>query len=275
MQFLLTDWLSILILAFVLGIKHGLDADHLAIIDGLTRYNARSNPRLARFCGTLFSLGHGIVVLIVALGVSTLAAQWTVPNWFDVLGSLISIIFLVGLGCLNLAAVLRAQPDEIVQPVGFKGHLLHSLQRASNPLPVALVGTLFAISFDTMSQAVFFALAATRYGGWQHAFLLASAFLLGMMVTDGLGGLWIARLIARADQAAVLASHVMGLIVAGVSFLVGGFGLIKLLSPTVDAWSSGKELFFSASLIVFVAGGFFLAIRLSRGTRVVVHLGHY
>ena len=35
------DWLSLLLLTFVLGMKHGFDADHLATIDGLTRHNVR------------------------------------------------------------------------------------------------------------------------------------------------------------------------------------------------------------------------------------------
>ena len=107
MEALPTDWLSLLILTFVLGMKHGFDADHLATIDGLTRYNARTRPGLARYCGTLFSLGHGAVVMAIALGVSALAGQWEVPEWFGTLGAVISIAFLVTLGSLNLAAVLR------------------------------------------------------------------------------------------------------------------------------------------------------------------------
>ena len=98
MENLPTDWLSLLILTFVLGMKHGFDADHLATIDGLTRYNARRNPRLARYCGTLFSLGHGAIVLAIALGVSAIAGQWTVPAWFGLLGSVISIAFLIEIG---------------------------------------------------------------------------------------------------------------------------------------------------------------------------------
>jgi nickel/cobalt transporter (NiCoT) family protein len=43
------DWLSLLLLTLVLGMKHGFDADHLATIDGLTRYNSRHNPQLARY----------------------------------------------------------------------------------------------------------------------------------------------------------------------------------------------------------------------------------
>jgi hypothetical protein len=140
METLPGDWLSLLILTFVLGMKHGFDADHLATIDGLTRYNARTRPGMARYCGTFFSLGHGAVVMAIALGVSALAGRWEVPEWFGTLGAVISIAFLVALGSLNLAAVLRAEPDQIVQPVGLKGRLLGNLRHVSHPGLVALVG---------------------------------------------------------------------------------------------------------------------------------------
>ena len=258
------DWISLLILTFVLGMKHGFDADHLATIDGLTRYNARLRPGLARYCGTLFSLGHGAVVLAIALGVAGIASQWEVPEWFGILGAVISITFLIALGGLNLAAVLRAGPDEVVQPVGLKGRLLGNLRHASHPALIAVVGALFALSFDTLSQAAFFALTATQFGGWQHALALALLFMLGMLLTDGINGLWIARLIARADQVALVASRVMGLVVSGVSLLVAGFGVAKLLSPAVDAWSEGKELGFGFMLVAIIALSFVVAVRLTR-----------
>ena len=253
MEALPTDWLSLLILTFVLGMKHGFDADHLATIDGLTRY-----------CGTLFSLGHGAVVIAIALGVSALAGQWEVPEWFGTLGGVISIAFLVVLGSLNLSAVLRAEPHEIVQPIGLKGRLLGNLRHVSHPGLIALVGSLFALSFDTLSQAAFFALTATQFGGWQHALLLAVLFMLGMLLTDGINGLWIARLIARADQVALVASRVMGLVVSGVSLLVAAFGAAKMLSPAVDAWSEGKELVFGFTLLAIIAISFMAAVRLTR-----------
>ena len=264
METLPNDWLSLLILTFVLGMKHGFDADHLATIDGLTRFNARARPGMARYCGTLFSLGHGAVVMAIALGVSTLAGQWEVPEWFGTLGALISIAFLVALGSLNLGAVLRAEPHEIVQPVGVKGRLLGGLRQVSHPALVALVGALFALSFDTLSQATFFALTATQFGGWEHALLLATLFMAGMLLTDGINGLWIARLIARADQVALIASRVMGLVVSGISLLVAAFGAAKLLSPAIDAWSEGKELVFGFSLVAIIALSFIWAVRLTR-----------
>jgi high-affinity nickel-transport protein len=264
MEMLPPDWLSLLILTFVLGMKHGFDADHLATIDGLTRFNARGNPGLARYCGAFFSLGHGAVVVAIALGVSALAGHWEVPEWFGTLGAVISIAFLFALGSLNLAAVLRAGPDQVVQPVGLKGRWLGRLRHAGHPALVALVGALFALSFDTLSQAAFFALTATQFGGWQHALVLALLFLLGMLVTDGINGVWIARLIARADQVALVASRVMGLVVSGISLLVAAFGLAKLASPVIDAWSEGKELAFGFALVVIIASSFIFALRLTR-----------
>lgn len=264
-----TDFLSLMILTFVLGMKHGFDADHLATIDGLTRFNARQRPALARYCGSLFSLGHGVVVMAIALGVSALAGQWEVPEWFGLLGSLISIAFLVALGSLNLAAVLRTSPDQVVLPVGLKGRWLGRLRHVSHPALIALVGALFALSFDTLSQAAFFALTATQFGGAGHAFLLASLFMAGMLLTDGINGLWIARLIARADQVALVASRVMGLVVSAISLLVAAFGAAKLLSPAVDAWSEGKELIFGGVLVLVIALSFFVAVRLTQRPAVV------
>jgi len=165
---------------------------------------------------------------------------------------------------VNLRAVLAAAPGEMVRPAGIKGRFLGRLTEAGHPLLVAAVGALFALSFDTLSQAAFFALSATSLGGWQHALGLALLFTLGMLLTDGINGLWIARLIARADQIARVASRVMGLVVAGISLLVASFGLAKLLSPAVDAWADGKELAFGLLLVAIIAGSFVWALRLTR-----------
>lgn len=264
------DWLSLLVLAFLLGMKHGFDADHLATIDGLARFNGRVRPSMARYCGTLFSVGHGVVVVAIALGVSMVAGSWEVPEWFGTLGALISITFLVLLGSLNLAAVLQAGRQEVVQPVGLKGRWFGNLRQVSHPVVIALIGALFALSFDTLSQAAFFALTASRFGGWEHALLLAGLFTLGMLLTDAINGLWIARLIARADEVARIASRVMGLVVSGVSLLVAAFGAAKILSPAVDQWSEGKELMFGTVLVAFIAASFLVSLRLARRA-VVLH----
>ncbi len=246
-------------LAFVLGAKHGLDADHLATIDGLTRYNARANPRLARTAGALFSLGHGVVVMLVALSTGALASRWETPAWLETTGVSVSIAFLFGLAFLNVHAVLAAAPGAIVAPAGIKGRLLGRFLTVQRPWAVAAVGALFALSFDTISQAALFALAAGRFGGVTDALLVAALFVLGMLAVDGVNGLWISRLIRRADRTAAVASRVMALAVAGLSFAIGLFTVVKLVFPNVDAWADGRELHVGGAvvagvLLAFAAG---------------------
>lgn len=264
MESLPQDWFALLVLVFVLGLKHGLDADHLATIDGLTRFNSRHKPALARWCGLLFSLGHGAVVIAISLAVGMAAARWSVPEWVEDLGVWISIGFLTLLGLVNLRAVLGTPRHEVVRPVGVKGRFLGRLQRTGNPFAIALVGALFALSFDTMSQASLFAVTATQFGGWQHSLALGLAFMLGMTIADGINGMWISRLLARADQLAILASRVMGLMVAGISLTVAAFGAAKYFVPEVDAWSDGKELYFGVAVIAVIAGSFLAGTWLTR-----------
>ncbi len=255
--------LALALLVFVLGLKHGLDADHLATIDGLTRFNSREHPGLARYCGMLFSFGHGIVVISIALFVSVLANQWQVPKWIEAFGAWVSIVFLIALGLANLHAVLHTPHGHVVQTVGLKGRFLGRLTNTTHPGLVILVGVLFAFSFDTMSQAAMFSLTATRIGGWEPAFLLGVLFTLGMLVTDGINGFWISRLIARADHVALSASRIMGFGIAGVSLLVAFLGVMRMTLPMIDAWSDGKDVLFSMTVFIVILGSFGSAIWLA------------
>lgn len=260
------EWFALLALVFVLGAKHGLDADHLATIDGLTRHNLRIAPQRARWCGSLFSLGHGMVVMAIALGVGLASERWQVPDWMDDVGTWISIAFLTLLGFLNLRAVLLAPSSDMVATVGIKAGLLRRVQAASHPLTIAAVGALFALSFDTLSQAALFALTATQHGGLEHAVLLGLAFTLGMLIADGANGLWIARLLRRADRRARIASRVMGLMVAAISFGVAGFGLVRWLHADLSAWYEGKELAIGMAVVALLAASFVVGNLLARET---------
>lgn len=254
-----TDWGALCALIFLLGMRHGLDADHLAAIDGLTRLNQQRRAGVARYCGALFSAGHGAIVLGIAIVVGSVTQHWTPPAWLDALGAWISITFLLALGAINLHAVLTAPPGKTVPLVSLKGRFLGRLAQARSPLGVAAVGALFALSFDTVTQSVMFAATGAQFGGVVPSVTLGLLFVLGMLVTDGLNGWWMARLIARADEIAALASRVMGAAVAGVSLLVAALGISRLVSPAFEAWSEGKELAFGALLVLSLAASYLLA----------------
>jgi high-affinity nickel-transport protein len=266
MDALPTTWTALCALAFALGARHGLDADHLATIDGLTRCNAPVEPRLARFCGTLFSLGHGAVVMLVALAAGALASTWEAPSWLEFTGAAVSIAFLFGLAFLNVHAVLTAHPQDVVRPAGLKGRLLGRIFTVRSPWAVAGVGALFALSFDTVSQAALFALAAGHFGGVGHALAVAALFVAGMLVVDGVNGVWLSRLIRRADRTAAVASRVLALSVAGLSLAVGLFTMAKLLVPGVDAWADGRELYFGAAVVAGVLVAFAVGLLAARRT---------
>jgi high-affinity nickel-transport protein len=257
-------WTALCLLAFVLGTRHGFDADHLATIDGLTRCNARTNPRLARLAGSLFSLGHGMVVMLVALAAGTLSAGWQTPAWLEVTGATVSIVFLFGLAFVNLRAVLVAGPDAIVAPTGFKAKLLGRFLTVRRPWAVAAIGALFALSFDTISQAALFALAATRFGGVADALLVAGLFVLGMLFVDGINGVWISQMIRRADRTAVIASRLMALTVAGISMAVGLIAVAKLTLPPVDVWFEGREILVSGAVVTAVLTAFAVGMLAAR-----------
>ncbi|MDH4114220.1 MAG: nickel transporter [Burkholderiaceae bacterium] len=259
-----TEWTALCALVFLLGLKHGFDADHLATIDGLTRFNARQGRPFARYCGALFSLGHGAIVIAIALAVGVASEKWEAPAWLELSGAWISVGFLTVLGIANLSAVLAAGPDQVVTPIGLKGRLLGGLSAARRPWTVALVGALFALSFDTVSQAALFALTASQFGGAWHAIFLGLLFMLGMLVTDGVNGLWISRLIARADQLACIASRIMGLAVSSVSLLVAALGAAKLASPSIDQWTEGREAVLGALVVSVIATSFLAAVLIAR-----------
>jgi high-affinity nickel-transport protein len=259
------DWPGLLVLVFLLGVKHGLDPDHLATIDGLARFNLAARPRLSRWSGCLFSLGHGAVVMAVAAGVALTAAAWSPPRWLEDLGAWISIGFLAALGVLNLVAVLRTPAGRVARTAGLKGRWLRHLTETSHPVLIASIGAAFALSFDTLSQAALFSLSASA--GWAYAGFLGAVFMAGMLVTDGANGLWVAAMLARADRRALIASRVLGLSVAFLSLSIAALGVAKVSSPGAAAAVEGAGTIVGLGIAAIVLASYALALRLSRQAR--------
>jgi high-affinity nickel-transport protein len=255
---------ALVTLALTLGVRHGLDADHLVAVDSLTRFNLDARPRFARWCGVVFSLGHGAVVLAVALVAGLLAGRWQVPDGFRDIGAWISIAFLAALGGLNLWAVWRTPAGAMVRPVGLRGRLLGRLMRTSRPGAVAVVGALFALSFDTLTQAALLALAAQQVATWQFGVVLGLCFVLGMTAVDGANGLWVASLLGAADRRARIASRVMGVAVGTLSLAVAALGAWRYGSPSAVQWLEGRELALGIGLLGAVLVAFLLALVASR-----------
>ncbi|WP_284614665.1 nickel transporter [Aquabacterium humicola] len=255
-----TDWTSLAALALLLGLKHGVDADHLATIDALTRLQ-RGRP-VARWCGALFSLGHGAVVIGVAAGLALMHQRLALPGWLHASGAAVSIVVLTALGIANLRLLLAQPAGAAPQPAGWIGRWIVARLTGRSPWMSAAVGALFALSFDTLSQAAVFALASPGHGA-APALVLGGLFTVGMLLTDALNGWCISRLLSRADGWARRASRTMGWGVALASLGVAALGFVRLVSPALDDWADARAAWLGAGVVALLAASFALAWRLA------------
>jgi nickel/cobalt transporter (NiCoT) family protein len=219
----------LLAMAFLLGIRHGFDLDHLATIDSVTR-TVRENRYLSKIVGILFSLGHGLVVILISLIIGSGLKPSPVPEWLSWLGDSISITFLLVFGLLTLWNVFHHQTQSTM-PTSLKNYLSRKLiTKKFNPAFIIFIGVLFAFSFDTVSQVVLFSLAARAVAGCLFSGLLGVVFMLGMMMSDGLNGLLVSTLLQRADGVSFLFSRIAGLMIASFSLIVGFTNCFKMIN---------------------------------------------
>lgn len=86
------------LLAYVFGLRHGADADHIAAIDNTTR--KLTNERKSAFgVGLFFSLGHSTIVIALSIGLAIAAhfVKTYIPileHFGSVVGTLVSAAFL-------------------------------------------------------------------------------------------------------------------------------------------------------------------------------------
>lgn len=248
-------WLPLCVTVFALGLRHGLDADHLAMIDGLIRFNSSTRPGQARWSGALFSAGHGVVVVLVATTIGFAATRHPIPGWARDFGAWVSVGFLVALGMMNLNLVFRTPVDELVRPAGLRSRFLSHLTQTTRPIGIAAIGALFAVSFDTLSQAVLFSATAARFGGWERALVLGSLFTLGMLIIDGVNGAWVAALLIRADRRTRIVSRATCLFVALLSFTVAAVAAIRYFNPRWDDNLDSRAAIVTALLVIGAALG--------------------
>jgi|APFEC2959095136_1045048.scaffolds.fasta_scaffold00225_9 high-affinity nickel-transport protein len=225
-----TDDLLALVLIFLLGLRHGLDPDHIVIIDNLTFRAADERPGWARWTGTLFAFGHSLSVAIVAIGVALVAGKIIFPAWVASAVDWVVIGLLLVVGILNLNALKRQE----YRPVGWRVALVpRALRTSSHPLAVVAVGMVFGMVFDTATQAAAWGAAASAGNGVAGAICVALAFAGGMILTDTADSLIVSHLIARQDDQNRVRKYRRGVgwVVVALSFGMAGYGLVTKAQP--------------------------------------------
>lgn len=160
-------------LAYSFGLRHAVDADHIAAIDNVTRKLMQEGKRPVSV-GFLFSLGHSTVVVIgsAAIAATALLLQHRVEAFRTiggVIGTLVSSFFLFGIAAANLL-VLRSiykvfvrvrsggsyveeDLDLLLADRGFLSRIFRPMfamiRRSWHMYPL---GVLFGLGFDTATE---------------------------------------------------------------------------------------------------------------------------
>lgn len=246
-------------LACVLGARHGLDADHLAAIDGLTRCNASAGRRLASLCGVMFLTGHAAVILATAFALALLGSQFAPPAWLTPVGTGISAITLIVLGSMNLRAALARTGE--ASAASLRSQLMAPVLRASSAWQVALVGALFALSFDSVAIAALFASSPAGVAGVLQT---GVSFSVGMLAVGVANGFWVARLLRHSGKASRRAARIMTLTIALIAFAVAARVLLPLVSVEWDREVEARELVVSGSILTLLLGGYVTSLVVAR-----------
>ena len=201
--------------AYILGLRHAFDADHIAAIDNTTRKLMNDGQRPLAV-GFFFSLGHSTVVfglaLLLATGVKAIIGpveddSSTLHHYTGLIGTSVSGVFLYLIAILNvivLVGILRVfvrlrrgeyDETELEQQLEnrgllnrFLGRFTKSITRSWHMYPV---GLLFGLGFDTATEIALLVLAGTSAAAglpWYAILCLPVLFTAGMCLLDTIDG---------------------------------------------------------------------------------------
>ena len=199
------------LVAYMLGLRHAVDADHIAAIDNTTRKLLGEGKKPVAV-GFFFSLGHStvVVVLSVLLALSTAYVQQHLPALKAagaVVGTLISSLFLLLIGIINLVAlsslykvwrqVSRGGYDDgsLEECLGSRGLVARLLKPMLKVVDTSWkmypIGLLFGLGFDTASQIALYGFqgsALSKGMPFSYILLLPALFTAGMSLLDTTDG---------------------------------------------------------------------------------------
>src|SRR6202453_1558822 len=160
-------------LAYSFGLRHAVDADHIAAIDNVTRKLMQEGKRPVGV-GFMFSLGHSTIVVLGSIAIAWTAL--TLQHRMDavreiggVVGTLVPTFFLFGLAAVNVVIlqsiyrtftkVRAGEPyvdedlDLLLGNRGLLGRLFRPLFNMSrSSWALFPLGVLFGLGFDTATE---------------------------------------------------------------------------------------------------------------------------
>ncbi|RDA92060.1 hypothetical protein CP533_0978, partial [Ophiocordyceps camponoti-saundersi (nom. inval.)] len=257
------------LLCYTLGLRHGLDADHISAIDLVTR-RLVADGRRPTTVGTFFSLGHATIVMMTCIAVA--ATSGALRDRFDgfahvggIIGTAVSasVLLLLCLGngwvlwrlVRRLRSVLAqrrrrelegdvSDEDETTQqpppPPGFgpishfAGYLFKAIDRPWKMFPLGLV---FGLGFDTSSEVALLGIASVHAAEGTSIWLILIfpiLFTAGMCLVDSadgalMMGLYTSKVFSRDEVVILYYSIVLTAVTIAVSAFIGVIQVLSLV----------------------------------------------
>ena len=249
------------ILAYTLGLRHGVDADHIVAIDNTTRKLLQEGERPLTV-GTWFSLGHSTVVvgLVVALVITTQSVTNQIPGLQSsgaIIGTTVSGVFLFLIGLVNAIIVMgiyetfktmkegklnESELETLLQNRGFLNRYFGGLFKiVRKPWQIYPIGVLFGLGFDTASEIALFAITiafavSSPLPVWM-VLLLPFLFTCGMVLADTTDGVAMRAAYGWAFLRPIRKIYynlTVTVISVAVAFAIGGVELLQVLASELN-----------------------------------------
>jgi nickel/cobalt transporter (NiCoT) family protein len=205
------------LLAYIFGLRHAVDADHIAAIDNVVRKLMQEGKR-PHSVGFFFALGHSTVVVLATLAIAATAT--TLQGSFETfretggtVGTCVSAMFLLAIAIVNLVILrgvwrsfqrvrqgrrIKAEHlDALLAGHGFLVRLLRPLfQVISKSWHMYPLGFLFGLGFDTATEIGLLGISATQTSQGMSPFAILvfpALFTAGMALVDTTDGIFMVR----------------------------------------------------------------------------------
>lgn len=196
------------LLAYGFGLRHAVDADHIAAIDNVTRKLMQEDKQPVAV-GFFFSLGHSTVVVLLSIAIALGAAY--VHDRFPqleriggLIGTSVSALFLLTIAFINFLVFLdiyrvfqdvrsgRGYSEETLEEFLDKRGLLARFFRplykfVNKSWHMYIVGFLFGLGFDTATEIALLGISASQAAQglpiWS-IMIFPALFMSGMCLID-------------------------------------------------------------------------------------------
>ena len=243
------------LLAYTFGLRHAVDADHIAAIDNTTRKLMQDGQRPVGV-GLFFSLGHSTIVVALSVLIAISAGFISdIPSFQQIgglIGTSVSAAFLLVIGLINLVVLVdiyrmfrrvsrggaydEESLEDFLNNRGLLARVFRPMLRViSRSWHMYPLGVLFGLGFDTASEVALLGLAASS--GVNHIpiwyiLLLPALFAAGMSLVDTTDGVLMLGAYGWAYLKPIRKLYynlTITLISVLIAFLIGGIEVLSIL----------------------------------------------